>query len=251
MVATFGRPSLRPSPVDLSPDSETDPRLGDAFRRAASMEEVAALRDPAEQTPEGAIRALKEGNARFFAGRAVRSEFGAFERRAQIVGQTPFAVVVGCSDSRVPVEIVFDQGPGHLFVVRVAGQVASEGVVGSLEFAVRHLKCHLVVVLGHEGCGAVQAAMQPAAAVAAEPEHLRRVLAYITPAVEGMPPIRDKKARLREAVLHNVRLQVERLRRNPVIGEAEASGAVRVIGAFYEIGSGAVDFLVEEDELAR
>ena len=231
------------------PPGELERRLLGAIRRGASMKEIAKLKSADVQNPEAAIRALQDGNARFFSGSASRPELGANERRAQIIGQTPFAAVLACSDSRVPVELVFDQGFGQLFVVRVAGNVIGESGLGTLEYAIKHLDVHLVMVMGHEGCGAVAAAMMSPEQIAQEPEHLQKLIGKIKPSVENMPPIRDKKARMREAVLNNVRHQVAELRQKEVIRAAEASGKIRVIGGFYEIGSGAVDFLIEEDEL--
>lgn len=230
-------------PVDLQR------RLLDAIRRGASMEDIADLKDSDVHSPDAAIQALKDGNARFFGGNASRPELGANERRAQIIGQTPFAAILACSDSRVPVELVFDQGLGQLFVVRVAGNVVGEAGLGTLEYAIKHLDVHLVVVMGHEGCGAVAAALRPPEVNAQEPPHLQRIIGKIRPSVENLPPIRDKKARMREAVLNNVRHQVQVLRQQPVIHEAEESGRIRVIGGFYEIGSGAVDFLVDDEDL--
>lgn len=224
-------------------------RLLDAIRRGASMEDIADLKDSDVDSPDAAIQALKDGNARFFSGQASRPELGANERRAQIIGQTPYAAILACSDSRVPVELVFDQGFGQLFVVRVAGNVVGESGLGTLEYAIKHLDVHVVMVLGHEGCGAVAAALRPPEVNATEPPHLQRIIGKIKPSVEGLPPIRDKKARMREAVLNNVRHQVNVLRQQQVIQEAESRGQIRVIGGFYEIGSGAVDFLVEPEDL--
>nr|WP_261663396.1 carbonic anhydrase [Deinococcus sp. Marseille-Q6407] len=213
------------------------------------MEDIAGLRPNRVSTPEEAIQALEDGNTRFFSGQARRPEVSANERRAQIIGQTPFAAVLACSDSRVPVELVFDQGLGDLFVVRVAGNVVGEAGLGTLEYAIAHLKVQLILVLGHEGCGAVTAAMLPQQDIDQEPEHLRRLISQIQPSVRDLPPIRDQKARMREAVISNVRSQVQQLRQNPLVSEAEASGRIRVIGGYYEIGSGAVDLLTEPDEL--
>lgn len=239
--------SQRTQPVAPPPDP--DSALAEAVKRGATMEEIARLRDPIARTPAEAIRALKAGNARFFGGVARRPEMSANERRAQILSQTPFAVILGCADSRVPTEIVYDQGLGTLFVVRVAGNVIEPGSVGSVEYAVKHLKSHVVVVTGHEGCGAVGAAMLPAEEQNREPANVRYLLDRIRPAVAGLAPIRDRKARMREAVIANVRLQVHRMKQNPVIAEAIKSGQIAVIGAFYEISSGAVDFLETEAEL--
>lgn len=224
--------------------------LLDALRRGASMEDIAALRDPDICNPADAIDALRRGNERFFTGQSDRPEVSANARRAQIMSQTPFAVVLACSDSRVPVEVVFDQGLGDLFIVRVAGHVADTATLGSVEYAIAHLKCQLLVVMGHEGCGAVKAALLPEAEVAGEPENVRHLLGRIRPALGEMPAIRDAKARMREAVLHNVRLQVARAAENPTVRAAVGEGRLQVIGAYYEIGSGAVEFLIEEDELA-
>ena len=231
------------------PPGELKRRVQDAIRRGASMEEIADLKRADIGGTEEAIRALKDGNARFFSGEAARPELGANERRAQIMGQTPFAAILACSDSRVPVELVFDQGLGQLFVVRVAGNVVGEAGLGSLEYAIKHLDVHLIMVMGHEGCGAVAAALLPPEQLAQEPEHLQALIGRIQPSVQNMPSIRDKKARMREAVLNNVRYQVQTLRDQPFIQEAEARGHIRVIGGFYEIGSGAVDFLTDEEDL--
>ena len=241
------RSGERTQPVAPPPDP--DSALAEAVKRGATMEEIAKLRDPIAKTPAEAIRALKAGNARFFGGVARRPEMSANERRAQILSQTPFAVILGCSDSRVPTEIVYDQGLGTLFVVRVAGNIVDPGSAGSVEYAVNHLKSHVVVVMGHEGCGAVAAAMLPGQEQSREPANVRYLLDQIQPAVTGLPPIRDPKARMREAVIANVRLQVHRMKQNPLIAAAIKSGKVAVIGAFYEISSGAVDFLETETEL--
>ncbi|GGL97190.1 carbonic anhydrase [Deinococcus aerophilus] len=237
-------------PTTVLKATELERRILDAVRRGASMEDIAALRHHTDvQTPEGAIEALKDGNARFFGGRSARPELGVNERRAQIMGQSPYAAVLACSDSRVPVELVFDVGLGDLFVVRVAGNVVGEAGLGTLEYAIEHLNVHLVMVMGHEACGAVAAALLPPEKIAQEPENLQSLIHKITPSIEHLPPIRDKKARMREAVLNNVRHQVHVLRQQSVIQAAEARGQIRVIGGFYEIGSGAVDFLTDEADL--
>ena len=171
------------------------------------------------------------------------------ERRAQILQQTPFAVVLGCSDSRVPVELVYDQGLGDIFSVRVAGQVVEPGTSGSIEYAVRHLNTKLLVIMGHEGCGAVKAAMLDESERKAEPENVRYLLDRIVPAVADIPKIRDPKAKMREAVIANVRKQLALALQNPVVKAAVAKNELAVIGAFYEISSGQVDFLENEDEL--
>ncbi len=211
--------------------------------KVMTVQEAAATDKAPAESPVEALQLLREGNNRFFSGNATRPELNAFQRRAQILSQSPFAVVLGCSDSRVPIELVFDQGLGDMFVVRVAGNVVVPAAAGSIEYAVKHLNSQLVVIMGHEGCGAVKAALLPMDAQAREPENVRYLLDLITPHVSNIPPLHDSKAFTREAVIRNVRAQVAELRRNPVIAEAEAAGTIAVIGAYYEISSGAVDFV--------
>lgn len=221
----------------------TEELLAELAKRGATMEQVARLKDPTANTPDEALLLLQAGNARFFSGQPERVFSDVNLRRSQIIAQTPFAVVLGCADSRVPVEVVFDQGPGDLFSIRVAGNVVEPATLGSVQFAVKHLKIHLVVVLGHEGCGAVAASMLPEEVRANEPEHVRFLLDAIAPALENLPVIRDGKARMREAVIRNVVRQKEILEADPVVRDAISRGQIKVVGAFYEIGSGAVDFL--------
>lgn len=237
-----------PTPMPLE-NVLQDQKLADAVKRGATMEEIAKLRDPVANTPQEALRALKTGNARFFGGQARRPELSAAERRAQILGQTPFAVVLGCSDSRVPTEIIYDQSLGSLFITRVAGNVVDTGTTGSIEYAVEHLKTSLVVVMGHEGCGAVKAALLPAEDRARETPSIQALLNSIVPSISKLPKIRDEKAKLREAVVANVRQQVFNLKKQPAIQAAIAKNKIAVVGAFYEITSGAVDFFETEEDL--
>jgi len=246
-VAPPAATSSRTQPV--LPMPAPDSSLAELIKQGATMEEIARLRDPIANNPIDALRALKTGNARFYGGVARRPEMSANERRAQILSQTPFAVVLGCSDSRVPTELVYDQGLGSIFSIRVAGNIVEPGTAGSIEYAVAHLKSHIVVVMGHEGCGAVKAAMLPAAQRNAEPANVRYLLDRIVPSVTNLPPIRDEKARMREAVIANVRVQVHHLKQNPVVMQATKNGKITVVGAYYEIGSGAVDFLETPEEL--
>lgn len=229
--------------------SELERSILEAIKRGASMEDIAALKPSDIGSPEDAIEALKDGNARFFTNNSNRIDISAYERRAQIMGQTPFAAVLACSDSRVPVEIVFDQGLGQLFVVRVAGNVVGDSGLGTLEYAIKHLDVHLIMVMGHEGCGAVAAALLDDDKLKDEPSNLLGIIGKIRPSLAQMGNIRDKKARMREAVMNNIRHQISILRQQTVIKEAEKSGKIKVIGGYYEIGSGAVDFLVSEEEM--
>lgn len=229
---------------------EQDLELGRVFHTNLTMREVAQLKAPTIKTSEEAILALKIGNARFFSGRRLPLDFSAVERRAQVIVQTPFAVVLGCSDSRVPTEIIYDQRAGDLFVVRIAGNVVEAGTLGSIEYAIRHLKTRVVVVMGHEGCGAVKAAMLDEAERRFEPEYIQFLIDRIVPSVSKLPRIRDSKARMREAVIANVRRQVYELKKNSVVLEAIHNKQLAVIGAYYEISSGAVDFFETEADLS-
>ncbi len=223
--------------------------MREALMKGASMEEIAKLKEPVAKTPQEAVLALKSGNSRFFGGMARRPEMSANERRSQILQQTPFAVVLGCSDSRVPIEIVYDQGLGDIFAVRVAGQIVDPATAGSVEYAVKHLKTKVLVIMGHEGCGAVKAAMLSPEELKGEPEHVRYLLNQITPSVANLPKIRDPKAKMREAVMANVRKQVALAKENTVVKAAIAKNTLAVVGAYYEISSGQVDFLETDDEL--
>jgi carbonic anhydrase len=229
---------------------QPDPRVLELIANGGgSMEEIAAIRGPLIHSPDQAIKELKQGNARFFSGQTIRPEIPVNLRRVQILAQTPFSVVLGCSDSRVPTELVYDQGLGSIFTIRNAGNIADPGALGSIEYAVKHLKPQVVVVMGHEGCGAVHGSMLSHADRAKEPENLQKVFNQILPAVSDLPAIRDRKARMREAVVSNVRLQVSRVNEDPVVKAAVASKKIRVIGAFYEITSGVVEFLDTPEEL--
>ncbi len=251
--------SERTSPVNPAPASErTSPvnpapvpgsTLEDIVKRGATMEEIYALRPAIARTPDEAIYQMKVGNSRFFNGSATRPEVSANERRSQVISQSPFASVIGCSDSRVPVELVFDQGLGSIFVSRVAGNVVEPGTAGSIEYAVTALETPLLIVLGHEGCGAVKAAMEAPAYQAKLPANVRYLLDKISPALRDVPKIRDEKAKMREAVIANVRLQTYLLGQNPTVAAATKAGKTKVIGAYYEITSGAVDFLETPEEL--
>jgi carbonic anhydrase len=144
-------------------------------------------------------------------------------RKHLVTGQKPFAALVGCSDSRVPVELVFDQGFGDLFVLRVAGNVIAEDVFGSIHYAGRHLGTQLFVVLGHEGCGAVSAAL---AGDEGEASHLRSLLRLIEPGLAGLDPASTGESRLRAAVAADVRWSVRQLATSP-----EGKRAVEEYGA--------------------
>lgn len=190
---------------------------------------------------------LQKGNTRFWMGVSSRPEISAFERRALIIQQFPSVAVLGCSDSRVPIEIVFDQGLGDIFVVRVAGNCLDTTTTGSLEYAVNHLKVKVVVIMGHEGCGAVKAAQLSEDQIRQEPTNLSAMLSQMKKGLDDhrLQAIHDARARDRESVVTNVRKQLEMLSSNDTIMEKVRSGQMLVVGAFYEISSGIVDFFDE------
>ncbi|MEW6338120.1 MAG: carbonic anhydrase [Acidobacteriota bacterium] len=195
-----------------------------------------------------ALARLREGNRRFVAGVPSGRHLDYEARRGSLLaGQEPFAVVLGCSDSRVPVEIVFDQGLGDLFVIRVAGNVVAPSQVGSVEFAAVRFGTRLVVVLGHTGCGAVLAALEDLRQPAAHPRGLRAIVERIRPAIEGIAAgdaACDADGLLRRAVEANVLASVDRLRHgSDVVEELIAREGLLVVGAVYSLASGAVDFL--------
>lgn len=195
-----------------------------------------------------ALDRLRAGNARFVSG--VRGSLSATShaRREELVdGQAPFAVILGCSDSRVPVEIVFDQGMGDLFVIRVAGNIVAPSMVGSVEFAAEKFGTRLVVVLGHTRCGAVQATLEELQRPSeAQSPNLRSIVQRIQPAVEGLLETElrgDPEALARKAVRANVRVSASQLRHGSELLERliEYDGLL-VVGAEYSLETGAVDF---------
>lgn len=195
-----------------------------------------------------ALARLREGNRRFVTGVPSAHHLDIEARRGRLVeGQEPFAVVLGCSDSRVPVEIVFDQGLGDLFVIRVAGNVVAPSQVGSVEFAADRFGARLVVVLGHTGCGAVLATLEDLRQPASHPRGLRSIVERIRPAVEGLVATEAASAPdaiLRRAVEANVRTSVDRLRHgSQVLESLIATEGLLVVGAVYSLASGAVDFV--------
>ncbi len=192
--------------------------------------------------PAEAISKLKEGNGRY-AGGNLQHPGQTTERRAELAkSQYPFATILSCSDSRVPPEIVFDQGLGDLFVVRVAGNVIDDHGLGSIEYSVDHLGVGLIVVLGHQSCGAVKAARETIAAKSKASGHIQSLVTAIQPAVEA-----TAKADLEATIKANVKDVVRALRSStPILKAKVDSGDVRVIGGYYSLDTGAVSFLDEK-----
>lgn len=197
----------------------------------------AAATAPAVPAAAGLER-LWEGNARFAAG-TVQHPTQSAERRTEVAaGQHPFAIVVSCSDSRVPPELVFDQGLGDLFVVRTAGQVVDSVALGSIEFAVAKLGARAIVVLGHERCGAVQAALERTPVAGS----IGAVVAPIIPAVGG--PAKATPETMDVAVSSNVRAIAQHIRTaSPVLAPLFEDGSLAIAGAVYDLDSGKVEKL--------
>jgi carbonic anhydrase len=166
-------------------------------------------------------------------------------RERFLVKQKPFATVLGCSDSRVAPELLFDQGFGELFVIRVAGNIVDSDVVGSIQYAVEHLDNKLIVVLGHQNCGAVTAALSPSDQTTDEPPELRKLLDRIRPAIAPVDRNQEREELITAAVEANVRASVEQLRQVPSIAAAVKTKNVKVLGAVYYIDSGKITFLNE------
>ena len=193
-----------------------------------------------------ALVRLREGNARFQANvRSIDALASQARRDALVAGQSPFAIILCCSDSRVPAELVFDQGLGDLFVVRVAGNVVAPSLVGSVEFAAATFGTELVVVMGHTSCGAIAATIDALETKGSPPSpNIRDIVERITPAVAEL--VRPGAARndvMQAAIRANVRASVNQLRHGSVVLERRiADGRLAVVGAEYDLASGAVDF---------
>jgi carbonic anhydrase len=195
-----------------------------------------------------ALARLREGNARFVAGTPTTPPLSSHERRALVLDQAPFAIILGCSDSRVPAELVFDQGFGDLFVIRVAGNIVAPSQVGSVEFAASKFGTKLVVVMGHQGCGAITAAVEELLD-GAKPEsrNLSSIVDRVKPAVQAViagSGSMDRKSLIREAVRANVRASVDHLRHGSTLLEKLVTNeGLMIVGAKYSLDTGVVSFL--------
>lgn len=205
---------------------------------AALMAGALAAEATAAVAGDQALRLLLAGNKRYVAARLTHPHQTAIYRARLARSQHPFAIVVGCSDSRVPAEIVFDQGLGDLFVVRVAGNVIDNTALGSIEYAVEHLGVGLIVVLGHERCGAVDAAVKGGAARG----HVDSLVKAIAPAVEQ---VKNRPGDVLDlAVRANVAMIAGRLRTSPpILADLAARGRLKIVGARYDLDSGSVEIL--------
>ena len=195
-----------------------------------------------------ALERLREGNRRFAAGDSGLESRSARTHPGDLAsGQEPFAAILGCSDSRVPVEIVFDQGLGDLFVIRVAGNVVAPSQIGSVEFAAERFGTRLVVVLGHSRCGAIQATLEQLQRPSEnQSRNLHSIVDRIRPSVEGLLATelrRDPETLVRQAVRANIRASVSHLRHgSQLIEQLVRSSGLLVVGAEYSLETGVVDF---------
>ena len=192
---------------------------------------------------DDALQRLKAGNARFIAGTArfptVQKEILADLAK----GQHPYATILSCSDSRVPPELIFDAGFGELFIIRVAGNVLSPEIAGSLQYAGRHLHTPLFVVLGHTNCGAVAAAIETRLRGTREHSRIQLLVGRILPGLEDIDSQLTPEAMLAQAVEANVRWTMRQILETPEGRERQVEGSVKLVGAIYEIETGFVRFL--------
>jgi carbonic anhydrase len=212
--------------------------LGVGLRATAAPAEEAFPKDAAE-----ARQRLIEGNKRFVAGESAYGHTSKEWRQQLAGGQKPFAAVLGCSDSRVPPELVFDQGFGTLFVIRIAGNVVATDLLGSLQYADHHLHVPLLVVLGHEGCGAVNAALEMKFNRVRQPEHIEALIQMIEPGLKDVDPRLAPDKQLGAAVEANVHWSIKQLAEMPEAKKALGEKRFEVVGAVYDLATGKVRML--------
>ncbi|KGN97861.1 carbonic anhydrase family protein [Porphyromonas sp. COT-290 OH3588] len=193
-------------------------------------------------TPEGVLESLKAGNLRYMAGVHTPRDFRS-QMRESLEEQYPEAIILSCIDSRVPVEYIFDRGVGDLFVSRIAGNVVYKHMLGSIEFACKVAGAKLVVVMGHEDCGAVKAAIK-----GVELGHITHIMDKLRPVIEHTeymgPRVHRNKAFADAVALQNVRMTIEEIRHeSQILTQMEQEGAIRIYGAIYSLSTGEVHFL--------
>lgn len=184
---------------------------------------------------------LLEGNKRFASGQLAQKDYGAERRQELTKGQHPFAIVLSCADSRVPAEIVFDQGLGDIFVVRVAGNVVEPTTLGSIEYGAEHLNAPLLVILGHESCGAVKATLE----AKGKPEgNIGAILKKIMPAVNTAKKAKkDPGETLNLAIQENVKNTYKDIMKSKIVSELVHEGKLKVVGAEYYLGTGKTEII--------
>ena len=207
------------------------------------VERVLTQEEQEKLTPDEVLRLLQDGNRRFVSGTLTSRDHSKLVREAA-KGQFPKAMILSCVDSRIPVEDVFDRGIGDVFVARVAGNFENTDILGSIEFACKVSGAKLVLVLGHEHCGAVKAAIDGAVL-----GNITPMLENIKPAVESVAGYKGDKSSNNPGFVHmvaekNVRLTIEDIRtRSPILKEMEDEGKIKIVGAMYSMDTGEVEFL--------
>lgn len=190
-------------------------------------------------TPDQALEKLMSANKRFVDRKTIDPNQDTARLTEVAQGQKPFAAIMCCSDSRVPPEIVFDQGLGDLFIVRDAGEVVTREQIGSLEFGTLVLGAKILLVLGHEDCGAVKAAMLGDKV----PGQIGTILAEIEPAVVDFKGQQEDQEAVKKATEANVLLQLNKLKKSPVLSELINSGSLKIVGAYYDLNKGEVSLI--------
>ncbi len=201
------------------------------------------MNDRPDISADEALQRLIDGNQRFLRGEPHLSGMSRETIAELAQGQHPYAAILGCSDSRVSPEMIFDAGLGELFVMRVAGNVLSPEVAGSIQYAGAHLQTPLLVVLGHEGCGAIQAALATKYEGSHQRSRIESLVDTILPALDGLDPDLAPKERLTKAVENNVRWTLRTILDSPEGRARQAEGRVKYVGAIYRIETGRVRFL--------
>jgi carbonic anhydrase len=195
-----------------------------------------------QQTSATPLERLQAGNERFVKDASTAMPINAEKRLAQVRGQSPFAIVLSCADSRVPPEVIFNAGLGELFVIRTAGEVADKAVLASVEYGAEHLNAPLLVVMGHDACGAVKAAIETKPGATSMGPNLDALIAAIKPGFGRMNVTADLD-HVREAILANVEQVInDILSKSAIVKHLMGSGKLQAIGAFYEFSTGRVRF---------
>lgn len=207
-----------------------------------ATQQATPIAEPAVASADEALQHLMEGNQRYVANKTVDPNQSESRRIEVAQGQHPFATILGCVDSRVPPEIIFDRGLGDLFVIRTAGQVLDNAVVGSIEFGVAELGIPLIMVLGHEKCGAVNATIEAL-------ENHTEAEGSISALVEGIKPAVEKAKGqpgdlLDNAVRANVEATVSRLKESFIMAQALTEGKIKIVGGRYDLDTGSVEITV-------
>lgn len=199
------------------------------------------VNESAVSSPNEALQRLLEGNQRYTANKSTNLNESEARRMELVKGQNPFATIFSCVDSRVPPELIFDRGLGDLFIVRTAGEVLDHAVLGSLQYGVAELKIPLLMVLGHEKCGAVKATIEAVENNAEGEAEINWLVEGIRPAVEKVHAAQGDM--LDNAVRANVELTVEKLKASAILAEALEKGSLNIVGARYDLDSGVVELI--------